>query len=159
MHFLLDAGNSASTGNDIKPVKAQIRMKGERFKENVITVTRKGILRETARSEIGRVIRLALLAKAEKFKNLCDQFPEEALPVYTSREFGGSNWIIDSRATQHMTFEKDCLSEYVEFKQPCVVNLEDNRSILAYGKGNYCIKAVVDDHIQPFMCSRCIVFT
>lgn len=36
-----------------------------------------------------------------------------------------------------MTFEKDCLSDYVEFKQPCVMNLEENRSILAYGKGNY----------------------
>ena len=89
---------------------------------------------------------------AEK-QNLCDKFPEEALPVYTSHEFGGSNWIIDSEATQHMIFEKDCLSDYVEFKQPCVVNLGDNCSILAYGKGNYRIKAVVDDHVQP-LCLR-----
>lgn len=43
---------------------------GERFKENVTTVTRKDILRETAQSEIGRVIRLVLLVKAEKFKVL-----------------------------------------------------------------------------------------
>ena len=64
-------------------------------------------------------------ARCAEKQNLCDEFPEEALPVYTSREFGGSNWIIDSGATQHMTFEKDCLSDYVEFKQPCVVNLGD----------------------------------
>ena len=86
---------------------------------------------------------------AEK-QNLRDEFPEEALPVYTSREFGGSNWIIDSGATQHMTFEKDCLSDYV-------VNLGDNRSILAYGKRNYRIKAVVDDHIQP-LCLRDVLY-
>lgn len=48
-----------------------------------------------------------------------------------------------------MTFEKDCLSDYVEFKQPYVMNLGENRSILAYGKGNYRIKAVFDDHIKP----------
>lgn len=57
-----------------------------------------------------------------------------------------------------MTFENDCLSDYVEFKQPCVVNLGDNRSILAYGKGNYRIKAVVDDYIKP-LSLRCVVFT
>lgn len=57
-----------------------------------------------------------------------------------------------------MTSEKDCLSDYVEFKQPCVMNLEENLSILAYGKGNYRIKAVVDDHIKP-LSLRCIVFT
>lgn len=57
-----------------------------------------------------------------------------------------------------MTFGKDCLSDYMEFKQPCVVNLGENRSILAYGKGNYRIKAVVDDHIKP-LSLRCVVFT
>lgn len=40
------------------------------FQENVTTVTRKDILRETAQSEIGRVIGLVLLVKAEKFKML-----------------------------------------------------------------------------------------
>ena len=36
-----------------------------------------------------------------------------------------------------MTYERNNLSEYVEFKRPCRVNLEDNRVILAYGKGTY----------------------
>ena len=43
----------------------------------------------------------------------------------------------DSGATQHMTYERDNLSEYVEFKRPCKVNLGDDRVILAYGKGTY----------------------
>lgn len=74
---------------------------------------------------------------------------DEALPMCTSRVIDQSDWIIDSGATQHMTFAKDCLSEYIEFKQPCVVNLGDNRSILEYGKGTYHITAELDGHVQP----------
>jgi len=139
MHFLLNA----ATGNYIKPVKAQIRMKGECFRENVTTVTRGHFARDCPKrnwksdsaSTPGKGRKVQGAACCTEKQNLCDEFP--ALPVYTSREFGESNWIIDSGATQHMTFEKDCLSDYVEFKQPCVVNLGDNCSILAYGKVNY----------------------
>ena len=35
--------------------------------------------------------------------------------------------------------------QLLEFKQPCVVNLGDNRSILAYGQGTYKAKAVLGD--------------
>ena len=48
-----------------------------------------------------------------------------------------------------MIFAKDCLSNYVEFKQPCIFNLEDNRSILAYGKGTYHVTAELDGCVQP----------
>ena len=61
---------------------------------------------------------------------------------------GKSEWIIDSGATQHMTFERNTLEDYIEFKQPSVVNLGDNRSIFAYGKGTYHIKAVVNGKLQ-----------
>ena len=71
---------------------------------------------------------------------------EEAL--FTSNAGDRCGWIIDSGATQHMTFERNRLSNYVEFKKPCSVNLGDNRSILAYGKGTYHVKAAVDDHTQ-----------
>ena len=47
-----------------------------------------------------------------------------------------------------MTFEKNQLSNYVEFKQLCTVNLGDNRSILAYGKGTYRIVANLGDQVQ-----------
>ncbi len=47
-----------------------------------------------------------------------------------------------------MSFEKEKLSDYVEFKEPCIVNLGDNRSILAYGKGTYCIVADLGDRVQ-----------
>ena len=36
-----------------------------------------------------------------------------------------------------MTFEKSRLVNYVEFKQPCKVNLGDDRTIVAFGKGTY----------------------
>ena len=61
---------------------------------------------------------------------------------------GKSEWIIDSGATQHMTFEQNNLEDYIEFKQPFVVNLGDNRSIFSYGEGTYHIKAVVNGKLQ-----------
>ena len=63
-------------------------------------------------------------------------------------DIGKSEWIIHSGATQHMTFQRKNLEDYVEFKEPSVVNLGDNRSILAYGKGAYHVKAVVDGKLQ-----------
>ena len=57
--------------------------------------------------------------------------------MFTTDNENQSGWIIDSGATQHMTYERDNLSEYVEFKRPCKVNLGDDRVILAYGKGTY----------------------
>ena len=102
-----------------------------------------------------------------------DQSPDKsedvALPVYMPNVVGKSDWLIDSGATQHMSFEKDRLSEYVELKQPCVVNLSDSRTILAHGKGTYHVRSDVDGHTQPIslrevlyflisrrICSRCV---
>ena len=87
--------------------------------------------------------RSACCAQEENEQNNSDQ---EAL--YTSNDEYRCGWIIDSGATQHMTFERTHLSNYTEFKKPCVVNLGDNRSILAYGKGTYHVKAAVGDHTQ-----------
>ena len=71
---------------------------------------------------------------------------EEAL--ITSDQVNNCEWIIDSGATQHMTFEKDSLSDYVEFKQPCIVNLGNNATIFAYGKGTYRLVADLEDSAQ-----------
>ena len=71
---------------------------------------------------------------------------EEAL--ITSDQVNNSGWIIDSGATQHMTFDKDSLSDYVEFKQPCIVNLGDNGKIFACGKGTYRLVADLEDGTQ-----------
>ena len=38
--------------------------------------------------------------------------------------------------------------DYIEFKQPSVVNLGDNCSIFAYGKGTYHIKAGVNGKLE-----------
>ena len=71
---------------------------------------------------------------------------DEAL--LTSSLINNPGWIIDSGATQHMTFVRENLSEYVEFKQPSSVNLGDNRSILAYGKGVCRLVADLDGRTQ-----------
>ena len=71
---------------------------------------------------------------------------EEAL--FTFDLTNDSNWIIDSGTTQHMTFERNRLSHYVEFEQPCIVILGDNCTILAYGQGTYHIIANLKGSIQ-----------
>ncbi|XP_046862429.1 uncharacterized protein LOC124455858 [Xenia sp. Carnegie-2017] len=73
---------------------------------------------------------------------------DEALISNGSEHIARSDWIIDSGATQHMLYKRVALTDYVTFKQPSVVNLGDIRSILAYGKGTYHLKAVLDDHVQ-----------
>ena len=47
-----------------------------------------------------------------------------------------------------MTFDIDSLSDYIEFKEQCTVNLGDNGTILAYGKGTYHIVADLEDKVQ-----------
>ena len=58
------------------------------------------------------------------------------------------HWIVDSGATQHMTYQKNCLYDYVDFKKPCIVNLGDDRTISAYGKGSYNILADINGRTQ-----------
>ena len=54
------------------------------------------------------------------------------LKAYTpSRE-----WIIDSGASRHMTFEKNVLQQYKEFKAPEPVGLGDGRNVEALGVGS-----------------------
>jgi hypothetical protein len=88
----------------------------------------------------------ARCAEKEKKDGVADHDGDEAL--HTSDVENKSGWIVDSGATQHMTFERDHLTDYVEFKQPCKVNLGDNRTILAYGKGNYNLVADLDGCTQ-----------
>ena len=47
-----------------------------------------------------------------------------------------------------MTFDIDSLSDCIEFKEPCTVNLGNNGTILAYGKGTYRIVADLEDKVQ-----------
>eukprot|EP00794_Sanderia_malayensis_P015002 gene15002-16551_t len=71
---------------------------------------------------------------------------EEALYACSTKAIG--NWIIDSGATQHMTCERDSLSDYVEFKRPSLVTLGDNSSISVYGKGTYRLVTDVEGDTQ-----------
>ena len=67
---------------------------------------------------------------------------DEALVTFDS--LYNSGWIIDSGATQHMTFEKNQLSDYVEFKQPCTVNMFH----LGIWQGTYRIVTDLWDQVQ-----------
>ena len=48
-----------------------------------------------------------------------------------------------------MTYERNQVTEYVEFYKQCLVNLRDNRSILAYSKCAYHVVANLDDSHLP----------
>eukprot|EP00794_Sanderia_malayensis_P002110 gene2108-2395_t len=76
---------------------------------------------------------------------------EEAL--YTGENVVTSNscWIVDSGATQHMTYEKDSLYDFVTFKQSSTIILGDNQAILAYGKGTYRFTTVVEGKLQKIV--------
>ena len=72
---------------------------------------------------------------------------EEAL-LTSADSLKDNGWIIDSGASQHMTFERHHLSDYIEFKQPTTVYLGDNRTIKAYGKGTYRLVADLGGQTQ-----------
>ena len=94
--------------------------------------------------------------KEKKGSARCAQKQEDALTseeetLVSSDTLSNSGWIIDSRATQHMTCERDRLREYVAFDKPCIVHLGDNRLILAFGKGAYHIVSDLGDHHLPIV--------
>ena len=114
---------------------------------NVIIVKRKGCPRKT-NNESGKTSQTgnnAARCAEEEYSNHDD---EEALTSSTTNVIGKSEWIIDSGATQHITFMRSNIEYNVEFKESSVVNHGDNRSILAYGKGTYRITTVVDGKLQ-----------
>ena len=45
-------------------------------------------------------------------------------------------WYIDSGASQHMSYGKQMMVDYVHFENPQKVCLGDNRVVQAFGKGN-----------------------
>jgi hypothetical protein len=47
-----------------------------------------------------------------------------------------STWYIDLGASQHMSYDKGMMVDYVHFGNPQKVRLGDNRIVQAYGKGN-----------------------
>jgi hypothetical protein len=49
---------------------------------------------------------------------------------------GKQRWLIDSGASRHMTSQKECLEDYVEFEKGEPVTLGDGKTVQAIGKGN-----------------------
>ena len=73
-----------------------------------------------------------------------DNHDEALITTSHSIDKQRNSWIIDSGATQHMTYQRECLSDYVEFKNPATVSMGDDHVILAHGKGVYRLKAYID---------------
>ena len=44
-------------------------------------------------------------------------------------------WIFVSGASQHMRHDKNSRSDFIEFRQPCTIILDDTHTIHAFGKG------------------------
>eukprot|EP00794_Sanderia_malayensis_P017160 gene17160-18882_t len=60
--------------------------------------------------------------------------------LITQNNEQGSQWYIDSGASQHMANDKNIMDKYCKFSSPEVVRLGDNREVNAYGKGSVWIK-------------------
>eukprot|EP00794_Sanderia_malayensis_P002886 gene2886-biopygen2372 len=59
-----------------------------------------------------------------------------ALTANNGTEQSGDEWLIDSGASQHMTYENSGMLNYEKFSTPRNIRLADNRTVHAYGKGN-----------------------
>ena len=64
-------------------------------------------------------------------------------------------WIIDSGASRHMSYEKDIFHAYKSFEVPETVGLGDGRSVQAFGSGQIRLKMILEDgrkFINATMC-------
>ena len=58
-------------------------------------------------------------------------------------------WYIDSGASQHMSYDKEMMEDYVHFANPQKVRLGDNREVQALGKGNIWLNIKAGDKYKP----------
>ena len=58
-------------------------------------------------------------------------------------------WYIDSGASQHMSYDKEMMVDYVQFDDPQKVRLGDNRVVQAFGKGNIWLDIKAGKDYQP----------
>eukprot|EP00794_Sanderia_malayensis_P016599 gene16599-biopygen14022 len=71
-------------------------------------------------------------------------------------EQSGDEWLIDSGASQHMTYENSGMLNYEKFSTPRNIRLADNRIVHAYGKGN--IRIPIYDGTKKWNFMLCGVF-
>ena len=58
-------------------------------------------------------------------------------------------WYIDSGASQHMSYDKEMMVDYVHFENPQKVRLGDNRVVQALGKGNIWLDIKDENDYNP----------
>ncbi len=60
-----------------------------------------------------------------------------------------SNWYIDSGASKHMCYQKDIISDFIDFDEPIQITLADNSTIPSYGKGHVNLQVLLNGEIHP----------
>ena len=77
--------------------------------------------------------------KAEETKEESQSDSEDSKMFYANEVLMAgieeNEWIIDSGASRHMTFQRDVLRHYEEFEKPELVGLGDGRTVEALGTG------------------------
>ena len=74
-----------------------------------------------------------------------DQNEEVYIQAYCINSDGGGKkrdhdtWFLNTGATHHLTYQKDCLEYYQELSTPLRVVFEDNGDKLVVGNGNICL--------------------
>jgi len=76
----------------------------------------------------------------EKANQACDDQEQMFVTALSANDHGRNDWIIDSSATQHMTFEREWFTTYESIVAPKVY-MGDDTILEATGKGS--IKATM----------------
>ena len=62
-------------------------------------------------------------------------FQSEDVALSSSTNDRTSEWFIDSAATKHMTYSRNILTDFIQYKDPLKIYLGDSTVVLALGEG------------------------
>ena len=87
---------------------------------------------------IGHVMRNCTYRKPNDSANILDLSHTECggIALISSTMKKPGKWFIDSAATKHMTYDRQGIENYVEYKEPTKIYLGNDTVILAHGEGN-----------------------
>ena len=94
-------------------------------------------------NELGHIVKNCPLSKknaihsniAEESKSEVQSTNEEMALTSSTKYKLSNGWYIDSGASKHMTFNKDVIQDYMEYKESLSVRIGDDSVIKAYGEG------------------------
>ena len=90
--------------------------------------------------QVGHIVKNCPLNKKPGQSNIAEEKQtnedsDVALNSTLANQKQSNYWFIDSGATKHMTFRRDLITDYVQYKTPSKIYLGDNTVIKAYGEG------------------------